>query len=206
MWQKIRSILKFVGTHYLDDFDFFFQGGDDMFVIPQNLKRYLQQLMDHNNKTQDDNFFVGRRFKSHLGAFNTGGAGYALSRGTLRTYINEGWNHTNCFPAKRTSMEDVMISQCLLLVFGIGLTDTRDQELRERFHHLHPEHLYTWRPNKRGKPDWYARFNEDWPPMTEEMCCSPESVSFHHIKKPAQVRHLYALINTCHESRDVRGR
>ena len=29
MWQKVRSIWKFVGTHYLDDFDFFFQGGED---------------------------------------------------------------------------------------------------------------------------------------------------------------------------------
>jgi glycoprotein-N-acetylgalactosamine 3-beta-galactosyltransferase len=207
MWQKIRSILKFVGTHYLDDFDFFYQGGDDLFVIPQNLKRYLQQLMDHNNKTQDDNFFVGRRFKSYLGAFNTGGAGYALSRGTLRTYINEGWNHTNCFPLERTSMEDVMISQCLLRVFGIGLTDTRDHELRERFHHFPPDLLFQLRPPGNGNTvrhyDWYFEFNREWPIMLEEMCCSPSSVSFHLIRNPATVRHLHALINTCDDSRGL---
>jgi glycoprotein-N-acetylgalactosamine 3-beta-galactosyltransferase len=200
MWQKIRSILKFVGTHYLDDFDFFYQGGEDLFVITQNLKRYLQQLMDQDNKTAEDDYFVGRRFKGggSQGYFNTGGAGYALSRGTLRKYVNKGWNNTNCHISVPTSMEDVMISQCLLRVFGIGLTDTRDHELRERFHHFPPERLYTWRPRGRRRSDWYSAYNRDWPPMTEEMCCSPESVSFHYIKKPAQVRHLHALINTCH--------
>lgn len=29
------------------------------------------------------------------------------------------------------------------------------------------------------------------------MCCAPDSVSFHYIKKPAMVRHLYALLHDC---------
>ena len=30
MWQKVRSIWKFVGDNYLDKFDWFYLGGDDM--------------------------------------------------------------------------------------------------------------------------------------------------------------------------------
>ncbi|KAL3916477.1 MAG: hypothetical protein SGARI_007948, partial [Bacillariaceae sp.] len=45
MWQKVRSIWSFVGSHYLDDFDFFFQGGDDLYVMPQNLRSYLKNAV-----------------------------------------------------------------------------------------------------------------------------------------------------------------
>jgi glycoprotein-N-acetylgalactosamine 3-beta-galactosyltransferase len=218
MWQKVRSILKFVATHYLDDFDFFYQGGDDMFVIPQNLKRYLQQILDDDNKTAEDDYFVGRRFhgpdQSTYGFFNTGGAGYALSRGTLRKYVQEGWSNTNCSPEAHYSGEDILLSQCLLNVFGIELTDTRDSQLRERFHHFPPDVLYQWRPPAdtsrvykwhplgEGNNEWYFAYNRDWPPLIGEMCCSPETVSFHYIKQPAMVRHLYALINSCDRKRN----
>jgi glycoprotein-N-acetylgalactosamine 3-beta-galactosyltransferase len=94
-------------------------------------------------------------------------------------------------------MEDVMIAQCLRDVFQIGLTDTRDDQLRERFHPFAPASHYYWRPPEEGNTDWYKDYNEEWPPLLGEKCCAPDSVSFHYIKKPAMVRHLYALLNTC---------
>lgn len=204
MWQKVRSIWKFVGTHYIDDFDFFFQGGEDLFVIPQNLKRYLRDLLLKNDgRTPDDDFFVGRRFKGYgpNNYFNSGGAGYALSRGTLRRYIQGGgWENSKlCAATRHTAMEDVMIAQCLRDMFHIGLTDTRDSQLRERFHPFAPASHYQWRPPvpEAGEKDWYADYNEEWPPLLKEQCCAPDSVSFHYIKKPAMVRHLFALLNTC---------
>jgi hypothetical protein len=42
MWQKIRSIWKYVHKNYRDDFDWFLLGGDDMFYIMENLKTYLE--------------------------------------------------------------------------------------------------------------------------------------------------------------------
>ena len=41
MWQKSRSIWKYIATHYLDSFDYFLLGGDDMFYIIENLRAYL---------------------------------------------------------------------------------------------------------------------------------------------------------------------
>lgn len=163
MWQKVRSIWKFVGTHYLEDFDFFFQGGEDLFVIPQNLKRYLAGMLERDEKTSEDDYFVGRRFKGYGqdNYFNSGGAGYALSRGTLRKYITQGWDNAKCSPTRHTAMEDVMIAQCLRGLFGIGLTDTRDDLLRERFHPFAPATHYYWKPPSEGNKDWYFDYNEE---------------------------------------------
>lgn len=197
MWQKVRSIWKFVGTHYLEDFDFFFQGGEDMFVLPQNLKDYLGSL---GPGAAEEDYFLGRRFKGYGkpdNYFNSGGAGYALSRATLRKYINEGYDTIKCKRNTETSMEDVMIAECLRNVFGIGLTDTRDDELRERFHPFAPATHFNWQPPEKGKRDWYNDYNKEWPPLLREKCCAPDSVSFHYIKKPAMVRHLHALLYQC---------
>jgi glycoprotein-N-acetylgalactosamine 3-beta-galactosyltransferase len=42
MWQKSRSIWKYVYAHYMDKFDYFLMGGDDMFYIVENLRHYLE--------------------------------------------------------------------------------------------------------------------------------------------------------------------
>ena len=129
MWQKVRSIWKFVGEHYADRFDYFFLGGDDLFVVPENLRAYLSTL-----GSSDDDHFVGRRFKGY-GAdnyFNSGGAGYALSRGLLKKYY-AALDDDRCGPHAKTSMEDVKTAACLRKALKVGLTDTRDERGRERF-------------------------------------------------------------------------
>lgn len=196
MWQKVRSIWKFVGTHYLEQFDWFFQGGDDLFVLPQNLRNYLGTL------DAKKEYFVGRRFKGYgdHNYFNSGGSGYALSRETLRKYVTEGWSDPACSPNRTTAMEDVMIAQCLRKLFQIGLTDTRDDEGRERFHPFAPGTHFTWQPPKGDQHHWFADYNKEWPPKLGKDCCAPDSVSFHYIRKPAMVRHMYALLYTCGKS------
>lgn len=39
MWQKVRAIWKYISFHYKDDFDWFVLGGDDLFVIVENLRK-----------------------------------------------------------------------------------------------------------------------------------------------------------------------
>jgi glycoprotein-N-acetylgalactosamine 3-beta-galactosyltransferase len=104
MWQKSRSIWKFVGKHYIDDFDWFFLGGDDLFVMPHNLKTYLASLM-YKDKADPkvDEYYVGRRF-SEWGEtpFNSGGAGYTLSRATLRKFLTVIDDEEHCSAKKHT--------------------------------------------------------------------------------------------------------
>ena len=191
MWQKVRSIWRFVGKHYANDFDFFFLGGDDLFVLPQNLRSYLATLGD-----PDQLLFAGRRFKGYGkdNYFNSGGAGYTLSRGTLKQFVSKGLDDPRCSPEVATSMEDVMIAQCLRRVFGIGLTDTRDDNGRERFHPFSPGTHYHWSPPSPGGSDWYQDYNQEWGIRLGAECCAPDSVSFHYLKKPAMIRHVFMLL------------
>ena len=39
MWQKSRAIWKYINFHYRDDFDWFVLGGDDVFLIVENLRQ-----------------------------------------------------------------------------------------------------------------------------------------------------------------------
>lgn len=39
MWQKSRAIWKYVDMHYKNDFDWFVLGGDDIFLIVENLRK-----------------------------------------------------------------------------------------------------------------------------------------------------------------------
>ena len=190
MWQKIRSIWRFVGEHYVDQFDYFFLGGDDMFVIPENLRAYLATL-----GSPDEDHFAGRRFKGggRNNYFNSGGAGYAISRGLLRRYLSV-LDDPGCSPNAKTSMEDVKTASCLRDVLGVGLTDTRDGEGRERFHPFSPGAHISLKLGKDPNLKWYEKYNEEWGLKTGTDCCAPDSVSFHYLKKAPMVRHVYKLL------------
>lgn len=212
MWQKIRSMWKFVGAHYLNDYDYFHIGGDDLFILPENLKSYLKSLdpsiledakTKDNTKHElnaDNKYYLGRRFRQGVNGqyFYSGGAGYTLSRGALREFFDVGLEHPSCNVKTHTSMEDVMIAKCLLDTLGMKFVDTRDELGRERYHPFSPGAHYAWRFPKEGAPrDWYDTYNREWGLKTGKDCCSSESVSFHYMKKPAMVRHLYSLLYTC---------
>jgi len=63
MWQKSRSIWLYVHKHHLHDFDYFIIGGDDLFVIMENLRKYLASdeivVASEGGKQP---LFLGRRF------------------------------------------------------------------------------------------------------------------------------------------------
>lgn len=39
MWQKSRAIWKYIDRHYKNDYDWFVLGGDDIFLIVENLRK-----------------------------------------------------------------------------------------------------------------------------------------------------------------------
>jgi hypothetical protein len=46
MWEKTRSILAYLHDHYRHNYDFFWVGGDDTFMVVENMKRYLAIVED----------------------------------------------------------------------------------------------------------------------------------------------------------------
>ena len=183
----------------MDDYDWFFIGGDDLFVLPHNLKTYLASLTHKDGTDPKTNeYFVGRRFNSGgHDYFNSGGAGYTLSQATLRRFLAAMDDAQHCSAGARTSMEDVMIARCLNYL-GIHFTDTRDAKGRERFHPFAPGTHLHWKPPREGaERDWYEDYNKEWGILQGKDCCAPDSVSFHYVKKASMVRHMQALIYTC---------
>ena len=54
MWQKARSIWAYISDHYLDDYDWFHLGGDDLFFYyQQELAALLFEKVD--GRKQDTN-------------------------------------------------------------------------------------------------------------------------------------------------------
>ncbi|KAL9190971.1 hypothetical protein ACHAXT_000677 [Thalassiosira profunda] len=194
MWQKVRAIWRFVGHHYSEDFDWYYIGGDDLFVLPSNLKAYLATLA--HNEDADPNttpYFVGRRYNhKKTGRWNGGGPGYALSRAALRQFLAVMDDEKICFSGETTSKEDVLISRCLRNL-GIDYVDTRDDKGRERFHTRQPGWHYNWSPAQ----SFWPKLQLGWTILQGKDCCAPDSVSFHYVKQPSMMRHLQALLYGC---------
>ena len=178
MWQKSRSIWKFIAAHFAADFDYFLLGGDDMYYIIENLKAYLDSKEIRALRDKGEGVFLGRRFfPPKQNVFNSGGAGYTLDRKALLV-LGAHLDSPECYPHQRGFWEDVNIANCLRQNGNILPYDTRDPLERERFHPFTPgQHLdYRIPP---GPGDWYPKYN----PFLKEgfECCSLESISFHYV-------------------------
>ncbi len=86
MWQKVRSAWSYIYENYADSYDWFVIGGDDLFVIVENLRMYLgSEEIIKRADGGDKPVYMGRPIKLYLGGkkggdasrmFNAGGAGY----------------------------------------------------------------------------------------------------------------------------------
>lgn len=178
MWQKSRSIWKFIAKNYASEFDYFLIGGDDMFYIIENLKAYLNSQEVRELRAKGTGVFLGRRFfPPKQNVFNSGGAGYLVDQAALAV-LGAHLDSPECFPHQRGFWEDVNIANCLRVNGAILPYDTRDPLERERFHPFTPgQHLEYRKPE--GQGDWYPKYN---PYLKEGYdCCSSESISFHYV-------------------------
>ncbi|CAN0414779.1 unnamed protein product, partial [Laminaria digitata] len=116
MWQKSRAIWKYINFHYKGDYDWFIMGGDDIFLIVENLRKYLLSAeIDEaagglvNGGTNP--MYLGRRFKANGNAdrvFNSGGAAYALNQASL-ALLADHLDDQSCEAHRKCSWEDVQV-------------------------------------------------------------------------------------------------
>ena len=182
MCQKSKSIWQYIATHYIDDFDYFLMGGDDMFYIIENLMEYLDSdEIRLATKEAKYGIYIGRKFSPpKQSIFNSGGAGYILDKKAVNLLHNN--LHTpKCFPHQVGFWEDVNIANCLR-VSSEGLIlpyDTKDSKGHERFHPFSPGQHLTYGLPTLNPNDWYVKYNPELKLGLE--CCSEKSVSFHYI-------------------------
>jgi len=139
MWAYIYD------NYYQEGYDWFHIGGDDLYLIVENLRLYLESeeiqtaanggfyLPDGTETTQTP-LFLGRRF-AYQGDMNdifiSGGSGYTMNRAALKALVTEGL--PNLFPHAHTFSEDTMIAKIFRKKFGVYPYDTQDEAGRERY-------------------------------------------------------------------------
>jgi hypothetical protein len=115
MWQKTRSIWRYLYQHYRFDYDYFHLSGDDVYVIVPNLQRFLheqQELQAQEYPNSPPLVFAGQWIRQKNRPYLGGGPGYTLSREVLRRYMETNVWQT-CHPSDTASHEDRLLSHCL---------------------------------------------------------------------------------------------
>jgi glycoprotein-N-acetylgalactosamine 3-beta-galactosyltransferase len=178
MYQKVRSIWAYVHRHYLMKYDFFFIGGDDVFVIAENLKHSLKDY--DPDKTP---LYLGGAMTRHpliRKRYCGGGSGYVLNRACLRVLVEQMFDKPECRPLEIRSDEDVIISDCLRPI--VNCTHSVDEHDETRFHPLSAQFHASWAYPTSA--NWFpqlllkhSNITATMKPMLESV--SETSVSFH---------------------------
>ncbi|PAA84750.1 hypothetical protein BOX15_Mlig023313g3 [Macrostomum lignano] len=180
LWQKTWMSLDYAEKNFdLEQFDFIFKADDDTFAVMENLRLILLPL--HPDRPS----FVGRKFRYSGDAnrpYMSGGAGYALSRRALRTFLSAAVRNPKLDPCQRQlrHSEDFMLGSCLKGL-GVEFIDSRDSSGLERFHPLTPEYMIGWGPMP--MPKWMHTFNYFKFKACHRGCVSKVSATFHYISQ-----------------------
>ncbi|XP_065183538.1 glycoprotein-N-acetylgalactosamine 3-beta-galactosyltransferase 1-like [Sycon ciliatum] len=184
LWEKSRKAWYYTYKNFGDDYDWFMKADDDSFVVVENL-RYFCSLHDPN-----EGHYFGRVFKP-MGTYQSGGAGYVVSRAALKQVGPLLAEDEKC--AKGVwQVEDAKFGACLREV-GVPTGNSQDSG-KDRFHPFVPEqHLI---PGLIPEKFWYRDYVM-YPAKEGPECCSDLSISFHYIT-PNLMRELYFYIYRLH--------
>jgi glycoprotein-N-acetylgalactosamine 3-beta-galactosyltransferase len=145
IWQKVRSMWSYVYDNYYEEYDWFHIGGDDLYVIVENLRLYLEseevqlaanggEYLPSGDEKKQLPLFLGRRFAeqgNYERIFNSGGSGYTLNKAALKSLVVTAF--PTCMPHLKTFAEDVMVAQCLRNKIRVHPFDTKDDAGGERY-------------------------------------------------------------------------
>jgi len=202
IWQKVRSMWSYIYDNYYEKYDWFHIGGDDLFLLVENLRYYLESeeiqtaanggiYLPEGNETKQTPLLLGRRF-AYMGdmnnIFDSGGSGYTMNKAALKLLVTEGF--PNYFPHRKTFSEDTMVATLFKKINMVLPYDTKDDAGGERYMPFLPGHHYSYRLPKDPSKDWYAKYSIDIKEGPEH--CSPQSVAFHYVKDDMMQR-LFAL-------------
>ena len=212
IWQKVRTMWAYVYDNYYEEFDWFHIGGDDMYLIVENLRWYLESeeiktaangglYLPTENRTQQTPLFLGCRQKRQgmvIDIFNHGGSGYTLNKAALKALVVEAL--PKYYIEVASSAEDVLIAW-LLRKLRIYPYDTKDETGAERYNPQSPSFLYGFQPTLQNSANkgyrvrqWYWHTKYSIKPLAGANYSAVRSVAFHYIEDDEMYR-LYALIH-----------
>lgn len=192
LYYTIRTVFEKINP------DFAFFVNDHTFVIPEHLCKYLE----HRDPEQD--MYAGHALNNGKNsAFNSGAAGYTLSRATMAKLIAK-WDEKDetCWvgPDARKHLQGnpgLVTVQCLDML-GVKAIDTRANHKWHRFHAFPLTRVVTgavdeWYKNKHKGAGELIGVGEDYDSLLSGVdCCSMDTVSFHYVEY-AEARSLFAI-------------
>lgn len=185
LWTKTQLSLEYIHRNHIAEYDWFFKADDDTYVIVENLRKFAAKY------SPQDPVFFGCRFKPFVKqGYMSGGAGYLLSRESLKRFIDHGLRnetHNECNKLVSSS-EDVQIGRCLEQV-GVKAMNSTDAMGGQRFFPLDPSFLLI-KENQKKRLYWL--FHYVYEPLSfGKHAYSKEVISFHYI--PAHVMKIFDL-------------
>ena len=186
--ERLEHVIRTVHKDANPDFAFFVN--DHTFVLPNHLCQFLRE----HDSSKD--IYAGHALKGKgESAFNSGAAGYVLSRSTMEKLIKE-WDDpkSKCSAANASKWlqgnPGILTAQCFGEVLNIPVVDTRDKrDLSHKFHAYGIVRTVT------GKVDeWYLNKHETLDdifgvdtkyhhrPQQGAKCCSISTISFHYVE------------------------
>lgn len=206
MWQKTRSIWSYLRQHYSDDYEYFHLGGDDMYVIVENMRQFLAEL---NHTSDDQPLHLGQWVRQRRYPYVAGGPGYTLNRQALVKLVDKALPH--CHVDTVAPQEDKLVSLCLQQD-GIFPYDTRDRNTgQQRYHAAQPSTVYKSRPKSGKGASFQARaqayfetlphptnLNTTVGPQYGLEAAAKNSVAFHNLHNAVYMARVHAILyKTC---------
>lgn len=170
IWQKVRSMWSYIYDNYYEKYDWFHIGGDDLYLIVENLRYYVESeeiktaanggiYLPTGMETEQVPLFLGRRF-AYQGdmdeIFNSGGSGYTMNKAALKLLVVDGF--ANYFQHMKTFSEDTMVAR-VFKKYNVFPYETKDKNGGERYMPFLPGHHYGYRLPKSSDTDWYAKYS-----------------------------------------------
>ncbi|XP_055873479.1 glycoprotein-N-acetylgalactosamine 3-beta-galactosyltransferase 1-like [Biomphalaria glabrata] len=129
---KTMQAFQYLYDHHYNDADWFMKADDDTYVIMENLRYFLSE------EDPSQPVYFGQKLTAFIKmGYASGGAGYVISKESLRRFGQRGQKFKDTCKAD-DGYEDVEISRCLESL-GVRLEPSFDSLRRHRFHFTSPE-------------------------------------------------------------------
>lgn len=177
LFEKTTQAFDYIYENYFDMADWFMKVDDDTFVVMENLRHFLY------DKNASEPVFTGRHFhEPRLNiSFESGGAGYVLSKEALRRFGTRESSPPFC--TNETIYEDVEMARCLQRL-GVSILNSTDNKLRSHFHPYDAEsHVI------KGLPVDYILYDANSYKVGMD-AINEHAITFHYIS-PQQMHLLY---------------
>ncbi|CAJ1954356.1 unnamed protein product [Cylindrotheca closterium] len=182
---RLNYVIRTVYEKVNPDFAFFVN--DHTFVIPEHLCKYLE------DKHPEEDMYHGHAMKNQKDIFNSGAAGYVLSRKTMQSLV-QAWDKEDPTCLLKNGAKwlqgnpGLVTSKCLKEVLHVEAVDTRYHGKYHRFHAFPLTRVVSG-----AVDDWYKKKHEDMDKMMKTDasynhldsgvgCCAQETISFHYVE------------------------